>query len=150
LPVGWAGAGSAGAAEAGALEPLEPEQLERIQRALEQLAQEYQEQRKPEQPEPEQPEQLKPGDRTLLELLQEQNDRRSAQTSRRGKSRGGRRSIPEGDPVRLIVRVGVTLVILGLSAFGIVTGTDTGGAWGAIGLVAGYWLRLSGSSRLPP
>jgi hypothetical protein len=46
-----------------------------------------------------------------------------------------------GKPFRLLVQLMVTLAILGLAIAAIVTKTSVEAAWGAVGLVAGYWLR---------
>ena len=53
----------------------------------------------------------------------------------------GWRAGPDGEPLRVIVRGVVTLVILGLAIPAIVTHTSAEAALGAIGGVAGYWLR---------
>lgn len=52
----------------------------------------------------------------------------------------GRRDL-RGDPVRLVVRVVVTAAVLSLASIAIVMQTNPEPAWGAIGLVIGYWLR---------
>jgi hypothetical protein len=50
-------------------------------------------------------------------------------------------TVIEGEPARLLIRLGVTLVVLAIAIVAIVSKTSAEPAWGAVGAVIGYWLR---------
>lgn len=50
-------------------------------------------------------------------------------------------SIIAGEPLRLLIRLVVTIAVLTTAIIAIVAGTNTEPAWGAVGAVIGYWLR---------
>jgi len=52
-----------------------------------------------------------------------------------------RLTVIEGEPARLLIRLGVTLVVLAIAIVAIVSRTSAEPAWGAVGAVVGYWLR---------
>jgi hypothetical protein len=50
-------------------------------------------------------------------------------------------AVIEGEPARLVIRLGITLVVLAIAIVAIVAKTSAEPAWGAVGAVVGYWLR---------